>query len=308
MLKPRWIDRLLGRYPGAPGKKVLVLEGGGMRGIFLTGVMQAFHDRGYFPWKLIIGSSAGALTGTAYAAGQIHIARDSYFTELLTGKFLRLSHLMNREKHVLNLDWMIRTIVAGREPLDLKALKKACPVLITATDCGENRPPRTVYLNSRKDPPGIALKATAAIPFLYRGFVPYGKYSLLDGGLLDPFPYRKALEKGFREKDILVVLTRPRGYRKKEESFWIRYLYENYYREDKYRLLVESIENRYLMYNRELDELENRYREIDVIYPPENFRVERLTQDEKKILEGFEQGVAAGREYLLSGKGLSRPR
>ena len=46
-----------------PAKKALVIEGGGMRGIFLTGVLQAFTDRGYFPWKLIIGSSAGALTG-----------------------------------------------------------------------------------------------------------------------------------------------------------------------------------------------------------------------------------------------------
>ena len=62
-----------------PKKKVLVLEGGGMRGIFLTGVLQSFTDRQYFPWDLIIGSSAGALTGTAYAAGQIHLARDAFF-------------------------------------------------------------------------------------------------------------------------------------------------------------------------------------------------------------------------------------
>jgi len=51
------------RLKGYPTRKVLVLEGGGMRGVFLTGVLQAFKDRGYFPFEQIIGSSAGALTG-----------------------------------------------------------------------------------------------------------------------------------------------------------------------------------------------------------------------------------------------------
>ena len=58
-----WLKK--GRRDGFPEKKVLVLEGGGMRGIFLTGVLQAFTDRGYFPWKLLVGSSAGSLTGAA---------------------------------------------------------------------------------------------------------------------------------------------------------------------------------------------------------------------------------------------------
>ena len=47
-----FIERLSKKYPS---KKVLVLEGGGMRGIFLSGVLQAFTDRFYFPWKMIVG-------------------------------------------------------------------------------------------------------------------------------------------------------------------------------------------------------------------------------------------------------------
>lgn len=273
-----------------------------MRGIFLTGVLQSFTDRGYFPWKMIIGSSAGALTGAAYAARQIHLARDAFFTELLSGKFINITNILNPEKHILNLDWMVETIVRGREPVDINRLKRSCPVIITATNCVAGNYPETVYLNSRKDDVYTALKATAAIPFLYRGFVNYKEYQLLDGGLLDPIPYTRALAMGYKPKDILVVVTRKKGYRKKEESFWIKTLYESYYKDRKFRFLVEAMENRFIMYNRILHDLEEKYPEIDVVYPPDDFIVDRLTRDERKILHGFEQGVDAGKRFLLDGK------
>ncbi len=281
-----------------PKKKILVLEGGGMRGIFLTGVLQAFTDVDYFPWKLVIGSSAGALTGTAYAAGQIHLARDAFFTKLLTGKFINLSNIFRAHEHILNLDWMINTIINGSDPFDFTRLRRTCRVLITATNCPDYTKPETIYLDSKNDDIITALKATAAIPFLYRGFVKYGDYHLLDGGLMDPVPYQKAISLGFKEKEILVVLTRPRGYRKKEESFWIHALYENYYKDPQFQPLVKAMENRYLMYNSILDDLEHKRTDITVIYPPKDFKVDRLTQEDKKILEGFEQGVTSAKKYL----------
>jgi len=282
-----------------PHKKVLILEGGGMRGIFPTGVLQSFADRNYYPWKLVIGSSAGALTGAAYTARQIYLARDAFFTRLLTGKFIHLSNILNTDKHILDLDWMIETIVQGFDPLNTGRLKKEIPVIITATKVNDNRLPETVYLSSKKDDVITALKATAAIPYLYRGFVHYNDMRLLDGGLLDPIPFVKALEMGYRQEDILVVLTRPKGYRKKVESFWIRSLYENYFSDEKFSSLVASMENRYRKYNRILDELEQRYTGIDVIYPPDDFDVDRLTQDPKKILEGFEMGISSAAEWMF---------
>ncbi len=285
-------------FQSSRDKKVLVLEGGGMRGIFSTGVLQAFTDKKYFPWELIIGSSAGALTGAAYAADQIYLARDAFFTKLLTGDFIKISNILNNRKNILNLDWMIDTILKGDEPFDFKKLKKSCPVIITATNCTDFCSPETVYLNSKKDDIEIALKATAAIPFLYKGFVKYNNYNLLDGGLLDPIPFTKALELGYKEKEILVITTRHHGYRKSDESFWIKTLLESYFKNSEYKLLVYTLENRFKQYNKILDELENKYKSIDKLYPPAEFKVNRLTKDEKRILEGFTQGVKAGRNYL----------
>ena len=269
-----------------------------MRGIFLVGVLQAFAERDYFPWKLIIGTSAGALTGAAYIAGQIYLARDVFFTKLLSKRFIQYSNIFKKNKHILDLDWMIDTILKGREKFNIKKLRKSSTLLITATAVCENSPPETIFLDSKKDDPFIALKASAAIPYLYKGFVNYEEHLLLDGGLLASIPYQKALSLGFREEDILVILTRPQGYRKKETSFWIRRIYEFYYKDPKYTHLVESLLNSHEIYNQILNDLENKYKGIDIIYPPTDFEVQRLTKDEKKILAGFEQGIFAAVTYL----------
>jgi predicted patatin/cPLA2 family phospholipase len=295
------ISKLFGLFKkktAFPDKKALVLEGGGMRGIFLVGVLQAFTERGYFPWKLITGSSAGALTGAAYIAGQIHLARDAYFTQLLSNKFIHYSNIFRQDKHILDLDWMIDTIINGREKLNIKKLKQSCPLVITATAVREELPPETIFLDSMTDDLFTALKATAALPYLYKGFVTYKEHMLLDGGLLEPIPYEKALSLGFKEKEILVVLTRPEGYRKKEESFWVRSILEHHFKDPKYAPLVKSLLTRHEKYNGVLDTLEKKYGGIDIIYPPEDFEVQRLTRDAKKILEGFEQGIFAAVSYL----------
>jgi predicted patatin/cPLA2 family phospholipase len=184
------------------------------------------------------------------------------------------------------------------ENLDMKKLKKSCPVYITATLCREDSLPRPVFFNSHKDDIMTVLKATAALPVLYRGFVHYNDQKYLDGGLFEPVPYMKALELGFKEEEILVILTRPEGYRKKKESFWVTKMVELYYNDSRYYYFVKSLEGRYKRYNEILDDLENKYRGIDVINPPDDFKVERLTRDEKKILEGFSQGVEASKKYL----------
>ncbi|MFC1591913.1 patatin family protein [Thermodesulfobacteriota bacterium] len=283
-----------------PAKKVLIVEGGGMRGIFAAGALHAFSDRGYFPWKLIIGTSAGAITATVYAAGQIHLLRDVFFTDLLSGNFVQLSNLFRSSKHVIDLDRLVEKLFHHDEALNLRALRRGCPVLVTATRFHTEKPPETVFLHSKKDDLRQALKASAALPIFYSGFVTCSNQQLLDGGILNAIPYSKALKMGYREEDILVVVTRKKGFRKRPLSLGYRTFYESYYREPQYRHLLEAIKNQYLAYNKFLDSLEHEHKKIDVIYPPDDFRVDRLTKDAKKIIDGFEQGIQAGKQFLLN--------
>lgn len=280
-------------------RKALVIEGGGMRGVFIAGVLQSFVDHNYFPWKIIGGSSAGALMGTAYAAGQIYIARDLFFTDVIDGNFISISNVLKKKKHIVNLDWLIDRIAFADEPLNVKALRKNCPVIITATNVKDATDPETIYLNTHKDDIFTALKATAALPYLYRGFVEYKDYKFLDGAMIDPLPYDYIKRQGFKDKDITIILTRPRGYRKKSESFWVSALYESYYKEEKYRPFLKVLDNRFMRYNAFLDDLEQNHPDLNIVYPPKNFRVDRITRDPLALMKGFQQGVAAGKRYLF---------
>jgi predicted patatin/cPLA2 family phospholipase len=103
---------------------------------------------------------------------------------------------------------------------------------------------------------------------------------------------------GYKEDEILVICTRPKGYRKKEESFWIKTLFELYYRDEKYKPFVDILEKRYKKYNKVLDELDKTYKNIQVIYPPKNYSVDNLSRDRAQMLTGFAQGILAGRSYF----------
>ncbi|MCL1911608.1 MAG: hypothetical protein FWG13_05335 [Leptospirales bacterium] len=63
------------------------------------------------------------------------------------------------------------------------------------------------------------------------------------------------------------------------------------------------LKNLYKKYNSILDDLENACKDIEVIYPPPDFPVERLTTESKKLLDGFEQGVSAGNDYMRRERG-----
>ncbi len=280
-----------------PKQKVLVVEGGGMRAIFAIGVLQAFHDAGFFPWKLILGTSAGAMAAVAYAARKIQVVRDAMFMHLLSGEFITVSNLLRPSRHVIDLDGIIECIFEAGDSFQ-PALKKSCPVLISATCFYDDRPPGVLFLNSRNDDLRAALKSTSALPVLYKEFVHYKGHQLLDGGIVAPVPYPKAVELGFREKDIVVITTRKKGYRKKTVSFSERIIYETFFKDDQYRFLLKALYERPAAYNSALDDLEQNHVDIRVIYPPADFSVERLTKEAGKTMAGFVQGVQAGNRFL----------
>ena len=84
-------------------------------------------------------------------------------------------------------------------------------------------------------------------------------------------------------------------------------LYEFYYRHPDHRFLLETLEKRYLKYNKDLDDLENRYTGIDVICPSDSFNVNRLTVDEKKFLEGLNRRLPPEKNTCPEDKVQSLP-
>ena len=57
-------------------KLSLVTQGGGQRGIFTAGVLDAFLENKFDPFSLYVGTSAGALNLSSYISRQSNLAKE----------------------------------------------------------------------------------------------------------------------------------------------------------------------------------------------------------------------------------------
>ncbi|WP_252179668.1 patatin family protein [Endozoicomonas sp. 4G] len=183
----------------------LVTEGGGQRGIFTAGVLDAFLNAGFNPFGLLIGTSSGALNLASYICGQEkHAYRviteattsQNFFAlkRFLTGKGgLDLDWLVQQAKSGLVLDWN-----AGRENMRHRT--------VLASACGLSQH-QACYFNLAEDDWQLALKATCSIPLLHTKPVQNESERYVDGGVCAPIPVQEAYRRGYNH--IVVVRTMP---------------------------------------------------------------------------------------------------
>ena len=189
----------------------LVCEGGGQRGIFTAGVLDAFLEQDYFPFQLMIGSSAGAQNLTAYVAAQRGYAR-TLITRFSTSKEFFSPVRFIRGGHLLDLDWLME-IARSELPLELKRAEQRLEGRQLLMCASRVDTLQAEYLPPRQRGWMPAIKASSAIPMFYRGGVELDGRRYWDGGVADAVPVRAAYEQG---ADLIVVIrTVPYTHREK---------------------------------------------------------------------------------------------
>lgn len=188
-------------------RNALVVEGGGMRGIFAAGVLDAFLEQGFDPFDLYIGVSAGACNLASHLAGQ-HRRNYRVYTRFMTRKtFFDFARFL-RGGHWMDLDWLWDAL-DREDPLDVHGAVRnhRRELRITVTDATSGRP---MYL--RPDASGLnhCLKASCAIPVMYRGPIEVDSVPVVDGGVADSIPVSEACRRGAGR--IMVIRSRPAGY------------------------------------------------------------------------------------------------
>ncbi|MFH0264929.1 patatin-like phospholipase family protein [Vibrio rumoiensis] len=190
----------------ANGRHALVAQGGGQKGIFTAGVLDSFLEESFDPFDVFYGTSAGALNIASYLCRQRGLGK-AFITELTTRpEFFRLfKHI--RRKQRLDLDWAFDQLLAPPYLLDIHAgrfalgEREAYAAVTNMSDLHDEYLPITT--NNWAD----TLKATCAIPALYRHEVEInGKY-YVDGGVSAAIPAQEAWRKGARL--ITVIRTEP---------------------------------------------------------------------------------------------------
>lgn len=260
----------------------LVLEGGGMRGLYTAGVLDFFMDRNlYFPY--IIGVSAGACNASSYISRQIGRTKKVNLKFIGDHRYLSYRNFI-KEKSIFGMKFMFEEIPNNLIPFDYSTYNKSKETfVIVATNCSTGQP--EYFYNVHGHDLITELKASSSLPFL-SPMVEYKGMKLLDGGVSDSIPIKKALQDG--NKKNLVILTRDKQYRKApfNGSFISKKVYKNYPN------LNYALENRYKIYNETLDYIDEMEgtNELFVIRPSSKLEVGRLEKNKSKLENLFNQG------------------
>lgn len=260
----------------------LVLEGGGMRGVFTCGVLDNFMDRGIrFPY--VIGVSAGACNGLSYMSGQRGRAKFSNIDLLAKYRYIGFRYLL-KQHNIMDFNLLFHEFPNRILPYDYEAyFRSEGRYVMVTTNC---RTGRAEYFEEKSDPDRVIsiVKASSSLPFVCP-ITEVDGVPMLDGGIVDSIPVRHAMGEGY--KRCVVVLTRNRGYRKNLHGTKVPpFIYKEYPR------LKVAINRRSAVYNEQLEEVERLEEEglVQVIRPEKPIVVDRIERDINKLTALYEEG------------------
>ncbi len=261
----------------------LVLEGGGLRGIYTSGVLRLFTDKGiFFPY--VIGVSMGACNAANYVSRQPErnrIVNTRYVNDSRYLSYLRL--LTGGE--LFGMDFIFDTIPNSLVPFDYETFRGSDVKCVTVvTDCSNGE---ALYFEKTElgEDYLTVLQASTCLPFIAKP-VRFNGLVLMDGGLSDPVPIRKSIGDGNTTQ--VIILTRPKGYRKKPSRIGglarIRY--------PRFPALSEALARRHTGYNETMDFIDDMEQsgEAFVIRPRSDLPVGRIERSKNRLYAAYDQG------------------
>jgi predicted patatin/cPLA2 family phospholipase len=190
-------------------KLALVVEGGGMRGVVSGGMVTALDELGLqSAFDFVVGTSAGALAGAFFIAGQTHMGTSIYYEDLTGREWLDYRRAL-RGSPIVALDYLIDELMVNHKVLDhARILTSEVPFYAVATRVPEYVPE---VLGDFRDEDELmaALRASARIPLVAGKPVSLRGREYIDGSLTEAIPLKAALDLGATH--LLVLLTRPLG-------------------------------------------------------------------------------------------------
>lgn len=270
-------------------KTGLVLEGGALRAIFSSGVCDALLD-GDVMTDYVIGVSAGIAYGVSYVSRQPRRNLEVVTRFAPDRRYMGMGNLVDKSnRSYFGLKFAYDTIPNELIPFDYDAFA-AYPGEVEAVVTNLNTGKADYLPVPRRDKASTVLQASCAMPMLFPVYEINGQ-PYLDGGAADSIPWQRALDKGCDR--VLVVLTRPRSYRRKPDQM-MRLIQKKY---KEYPKFIEAMESRAERYNESREKLFEMERagKVMVIAPDTTLGVARTERDTEKLRllwgEGYQAAV-----------------
>ena len=259
----------------------ILFEGGAMRGMYTAGVIDVLLEMG-IKADVIIGVSAGALFGINYKSRQKGRALRSNLKYVNDKRYMSFYNLLTTG-NIVNEDFCFNEIPNILDDFNYASFKRSKgDFYATVTNVKTGEAEYIKINDCKKDIQ--ALRASGSMPFVSKPVEYNGEY-YLDGGIADSIPIDKIMSMGLDK--IIVVLTRPNGYKKKRVSVApARVMYK------KYTKLIETMKNRYIIYNKSLDEIKflESEKDIFVVRPSELIKIKKMEKDEDKLKRMYNLG------------------
>ncbi|MBT0028729.1 patatin family protein [Vibrio alginolyticus] len=273
------------------GSRALIVEGGAMRGVFSCGILDHFLASEFSPFDSFWGVSAGASNLAAYLAKMPGRNLKIYLDYSLRKEFISPSQLL-RGGDMMNLDWMWNVTLEelGIDKSVLKADSRPFFLGVTRQDNGQAE-----YHLPDVDDLAETMKASSALPVLYRNGVSLNGIQYVDGGVSDALPVAEAIKRG--AKKIMVLRSQPASYQKPRGRFSA--LTRKMLKETPG--LIEPMLTREVRYNQTLALINNPPPGIEIIQvcPPETFKLKRLSRSPAPLRHAYELGIEARKEAII---------
>lgn len=256
----------------------LVLEGGGMRGLFTAGVLDELMEQGLdHSFQGAVGVSAGACFGVNIKSGQQGRALRYNIQMCGNPNYISLRSLLTTG-NLINAEFCYHTVPMQIDVFDGEAFARhPMEFHLVCTDCHTGQP--VYHTIDHVDYEVLEwIRASASLPMVSRPVV-LGGHTMLDGGISDSIPLRYFQQQGYDRN--IVILTQPLGYRKQPTpAMWMVKLLMH-----RYPKVIECMQHRHEMYNAELDYVMQQAAQGNtlIIAPPEKLDIGRVEQNPDKL-------------------------
>ncbi|GAM66678.1 hypothetical protein JCM19236_3008 [Vibrio sp. JCM 19236] len=188
-------------------KYALVVQGGGQKGAFAAGVLDAFNSAEFDPFSLYLGTSAGALNVSSFVTKQRGLGLDFILNYTTKNRFFDFNKLVKKQQP-MDLDWAFQFVHSGEFPLDMNkgaeflgTEREALACVTNVEDMQDHYFP--IFSENWFD----VLKATCAIPLLYYHDIEIDGAKWVDGGVSATIPVQEAYRRGISH--MVVITTEP---------------------------------------------------------------------------------------------------
>lgn len=271
-------------------KSGLVLEGGGVRAVYASGVLDAFLEND-IDFNYIIGVSAGSCNGVSYIGKNLHRMRDITIGYSCDERYKSVKSILKNGEY-LNSKWIFGELTYKISPLDYDTYEKSGTEMCVVVTNAATAEPEYFYPNNFRN--GCEeLRASCALPIATKA-VKLGENYYFDGGITDSIPLKKAFDDGCDK--CVVILTQDIGYIKKpmEHSLLIRLLLR------RYPSIAKATLERHNMYNAQrkyVFEQQEKGKAL-VICPDEPLDCSTLNVTTERQKELYEIGYKQGLQYV----------